>query len=96
MTRRAFLSSKSNTAAGEIELKHACQNSWQIAPKNEDFSKSVNSFRSGAIFLPPLGQDLSRHAFVVSIAFPERISHWRKGPGHDLRNRDFYDFSTFS
>ena len=25
MTRRAFLSSKSNTAAGEIVIKHACQ-----------------------------------------------------------------------
>ena len=67
MTRRAFLSSKSNTAAGEIVIKHACQKSWQIAPKNEDCSKSVNSFDSGAIFPPLLGHDLSRNAFVVSI-----------------------------
>ena len=28
MTRRAFLSSKSNTGAGEIEFKMACQKCW--------------------------------------------------------------------
>ena len=42
----------------------------QIAPKNEDISKSVNSIETGPIFLPRLGQDLSRNAFVVSILFP--------------------------
>ena len=50
MTRRAFLSSKSNTAAGEIEIKKASQKSWQIARKNEDISESVSSIDSGPIF----------------------------------------------
>ena len=45
-------SSKSNTGAGEIAITKACQNSWQIATKIEDISKSVNSIDSGAIFLP--------------------------------------------
>ena len=43
-TRRAFPSSRSNTGAGEIEFKQACQNSWQMGPKNEDITKSMNSF----------------------------------------------------
>ena len=42
--------------------------------KNQDVSKSVNSFDAGAIFYFSLGQKLSRNAFVVSIAFRERIS----------------------
>ena len=67
MTRRAFLSSKSNTGAGEIHIKQASQKSWQLGRKNEDFSKSVSSIDSGAIFLPRLGQDLSRNAVVVSV-----------------------------
>ena len=67
MTRRAFLSSKSNTGAGKIEFKKACQKSWQIAPKNKDISKSVNSIDRGAIFLPRSGHDLSRNAVVVYV-----------------------------
>ena len=66
MTRRAFLSSKSNTAAGELEIKKACEESWQIARKNEDISKSVSSIDRGAISPPRSGQDLSRNAVVVS------------------------------
>ena len=50
MTRRAFLSSKSNTGAGEIEFKMACQKVIKIDHKNEDISESVNSIDSGAIF----------------------------------------------
>ena len=67
MTRRAFLSSKSNTGAGEIEIKKACQKVIKIAHKNEDISKSVNSIDSGAIFPPSLGQDLSRNAVGMSV-----------------------------
>ena len=59
--------SKSNTGAGAIQIKKAGQNSWQIGPKNEDISKSVNSIDSGAIFLPPSGQDLSGNTPVVSV-----------------------------
>ena len=66
MTRRAFLSSRSNTGAGEIEIKQACQKSWQLGRENEDFSESMNSFGMGAIFRHRLGQDLSRNASVVS------------------------------
>ena len=47
-------------------MKKACQNSWQIASKNEDISDFVSSIDFGAIFLPRLGQDLSRNAFAVS------------------------------
>ena len=46
-----------------------------MGQKNEDISESVNSFDTGAIFLPPLGQDLSRNAFVVSVyAFEKKFS----------------------
>ena len=65
MTRRAFLSSKSNTAAGEIEINKASQKSWQIAQKNEDISESVNSIDAGAIFPPRSGHELSRNVLVV-------------------------------
>ena len=67
VVKKAFLSSKSNTGAGEIWFKHACQKMGKMDHKNEDFSESVNSFDLGAIFLPSLGQDLSRNAVVVSI-----------------------------
>ena len=46
ITRRAFLSSKSNTAAREIEFQHASQKLMQMDHKNEDFWKSVNPFHS--------------------------------------------------
>ena len=52
--------------AYQVQIKRACQNSWQLGPKNEDFSKSVSSICRGAIFPTRLGQDLSRDAFVVS------------------------------
>ena len=67
MTRRAFLSSKSNTGAGAIHFQMASQKSWQLRSKNEDISKSVSSIETGAIFLPRGGQDLSRNAFVVFV-----------------------------
>ena len=67
MTRRAFLSSKSNTGAAEIQIKHASQKFQELGQKNEDISKSVNSFDSGPIFPGRLGHDLSRNVFVVSI-----------------------------
>ena len=62
-TKRA--GSKSNTAAGEIEIKKASQNFQELGQKNEDISKSVNSIDSGAIFLTRSGQDLSRNVVVV-------------------------------
>ena len=67
MTRRAFLSSKSNTGAGEIQIKRACQKLWYLVQKNEDFSESMNSFDSGSIFLSSLGHYLSRNRSVVSV-----------------------------
>ena len=66
MTRRAFLSCKSNTAAREIEFQHASQKVGKIDDKNEDFSKSVSSFHSGPIFPDALGQDLSRNVGGMS------------------------------
>ena len=67
MTRRAFLSSKGNTAAVEIEFQHACQKVGKIDGKHEDFSKSVSSFDFGPIFPPFSSQDLSRNVFVVFV-----------------------------
>ena len=67
MTRRAFLSSKSNTGAREIEIKWASQKSWQIGQKNEDFSESMNSFGLGPIFPSRLGLDISRNRLGVSV-----------------------------
>ena len=67
MIRRAFLSSKSNTGAGEIQIKRACHKLWYLAQKNEDFSKSVSSFDVGAIFPARSGHDSSRNGFVVSV-----------------------------
>ena len=37
VTRRAFLSSKSNTAAGEIEFQHGSQKVGKNESKSEDF-----------------------------------------------------------
>ena len=59
--------SKSNTAAREIEFQYASQKVGKIDDKNEDLSKSVNSFDFGAIFLPRLGQDLSRNVGLMSV-----------------------------
>ena len=67
MTRRAFLSSKSNTGAAEIQIKHDSQKFQELGQKNEDISKSVNSIDSGAIFLIRSGHDLSRNVVVVSV-----------------------------
>ena len=81
MTRRAFLSFKSNTGAREIQIKHASQEFQELGQKNEDCSKSVSSFDSGAIFRPSLGQDLSRNVFVVSIYAFEKNSYGRMCSG---------------
>ena len=59
--------SKSNTGAGEIQIKQACQKVGKIDQKKEDISRSLNSFDTGAIFLHPSGQDLSRDVVVVSV-----------------------------
>ena len=65
--------------------------------KNEDILKSVSSIDPGAIFLPRSSQDLSRNAFVVSIPFPGRISHWRIDFFHALEKCDFLIiFRSFS
>ena len=65
MTR--YCGSESNTAAWEIEFQHASQKVGKNDDKNEDFSKSVNSFEMGAIFLDSLDHDLSRNTSVVSV-----------------------------
>ena len=63
--------------------------------KNEDCSQSVSSIDSGAIFPPPLGEDLSRNAFVVSILFPERISSTDKDFFMHPKSEIFHHFSKF-
>ena len=59
--------------------------------KNKDISESMNSFRSGAIFLSSLGQELSRNTFVVRIAFPERNSYCRKDFCMHQKNENFHE-----
>ena len=47
----------------------------QIVRKNDDFSKSVNSFEMGPFFLDSLVEELSRNVFVVSVyALEEKMS----------------------
>ena len=49
----------------------------KIDDKNEDFSKSVNSFHSGPIFPDASGQDLSRNVGgMSSYAFQKNPSCW--------------------
>ena len=67
MTRRAFLSSKSNTGAGEIHIKRAYQKVRYLGQKNENFPESMNSFDSGSIFRSSLGHDISKHISVVFV-----------------------------
>ena len=71
----------------------------QVGHKNEDFSESVCSFHSGAIFLSSVKQKLSNDALVVSIPLSERISLVSTGsgmpPGHD-KNLDFSRFRMIS
>ena len=55
------------TARMQVQIKTAYQQVGKSGHKNEDFSKSVSSFGLGPIFVPRLGQDLSRNAFVVSV-----------------------------
>jgi len=50
----------------------------EIDNKSEYISGSVSSIDSGGIFCPRVVQEISRNAFVVSILFPEGISHARK------------------
>ena len=90
MTLRAFLSSKSNTAAGAIEMKKARQNSWQIAPKSEDISVD-----SGAIFPSRLGQDLSRNVRVVSVYALYKKLYGSIDFFMTPKCRDFHEISTF-
>ena len=67
VSRRAFLSSKSNTTAGEIVIKKASQAFPELGRKNEDISKSVSSIDRGTIFQPRSGHELSRNVIVVSV-----------------------------
>ena len=67
MIRKAFPRFKINTGAREIQIKRACQKFWFMVQKTEDFSESVNSFETGSIFLPSLGNYLARNRSVVSV-----------------------------
>jgi hypothetical protein len=50
-------------------LKKGCQKIGYFGAKNGNISRSVNSFGTGAIFWPRLGQDLSGNAFVGPFLF---------------------------
>ena len=63
----------------EIALNLGREKIAKMGHKNEDISESVNSFGPGAIFLPRLGQYLSRNALVGPILFLERNSLGREG-----------------
>ena len=53
----------------------------KIDHKNEDFSKSVNSFHSRPIYSDALGQDLSRNVGLMSIYAVQKKLPIRKSPG---------------
>ena len=74
MTRRAYPALRVIPVNWEITVNLGCEKIAKMGHKNEDISESVNSFDSGAIFLPPLGQYLSGNAFVGPILFLERNS----------------------
>ena len=66
MTRRAFLALRVIQRQGKFSSKGLVKIFPVMSQENKDFSKSVNSIDSGAIFPTRLGQDLSRNTFVVS------------------------------
>ena len=82
MTRRACLSSKSNTVRREIANKMGVQECVVFGAKNRNISESVCSFHSGPIFFPSLGQKLSRDTFTLSIAFPGAELDRGEGSAH--------------
>ena len=67
--------------------------SVDLGHKNQDFSKSVNSFYSGPIFRPSLGHKLSSDTSVVSFLLSERISSCSKGSGMTPEHDENLDFS---
>ena len=81
MTRRAFLSSRVIQAQGKFDSNMLVKIVGSWVGKNEDFSESVNSFDTGAIFPPSWDQELSRNAFVVFVyAFMNsRLDLWTLG-----------------
>ena len=64
---------------GAIDVKRGPGFLGLFRRKNDHNSKSVNSFDSGPIFPPSLGQDVSRNAFVVWILFLGRNPYRSKG-----------------
>ena len=58
----------------------ASQKFQEIGHKNEDCSKSVNSFHSGAIFRPQLGQYLSGNVGLVFVYALLKKLYCRIGP----------------
>ena len=73
MTRRALPAHRVIPVHREIAFNLGREKIAKMGHKNEDISESVCSFDSGSIFLPSLGHEVSRNAFVVSILFPGRI-----------------------
>ena len=63
--------------------------------KNEDISRSVNSFDTGPIYLGSLGQELSRNVFVVSVYAFEKKLYCRIGFCMTPKNEDFHEISSF-
>ena len=63
----------------------------KVDHKNEDFSKSVNSFDFGAIFRPRSGHDLSRNVGLMSIYAFLKNPSWRIGSVMGPKNdRNFW------
>ena len=60
------------------KLKKGCQKIGYFGAKNGNISRSVNSFGTGAIFWPRLGQDLSGNAFVGPFLFSGQKNDCRK------------------
>ena len=75
-----------NIIKGRVyESSRTVNKGWRFTAR----TKSVSSFRSGAIFQPSSCQDLSRNTFVVSAYAFYKNLYWRIGPGNDLDSWKF-------
>ena len=67
-----------------------------MVQKNEDFSESVNSFDSGAIFPPSWGQELSRNVVGMSVYAFYRNPYRRMYSGKRAKIKIFMKFRLFA
>ena len=77
-------------------MKKGCQKIGYFGAKNGNISRSVNSFGTGAIFWPRLGQDLSGNAFVGPFLFSGQKNDCSKDFSMTHKMTKNYKKSNFS